>query len=58
MKSLMLRCTQCRTYTLSEKCNKCGGKAVTVHPARYSPDDKYARYRSPMAYVGGAQDTS
>lgn len=50
MKSLMLRCTNCGRYTMSEKCPSCAGEAVTVHPARYSPDDKYARYRSPLAY--------
>ena len=24
---------------------KCGGKAVSVKPAKYSPEDKYAKYR-------------
>lgn len=50
MKSLMFRCVECGKYTLSEKCPSCGGGTVTVHPARYSPDDRYARYRSPLAY--------
>jgi len=50
MKSLMLKCAECGGYTLAEKCPNCGGKTVTVHPARYSPDDRYARYRSPLAY--------
>lgn len=50
MKALMLKCVDCSRYTISEKCPHCGGKTVTVHPARYSPDDKYARYRSPLAY--------
>lgn len=57
MRSLMLKCSECGTYTISEKCPKCGGGTVTVHPARYSPDDKYARYRSPAAYEE-AQGTS
>jgi H/ACA ribonucleoprotein complex subunit 3 len=46
----MLKCSSCGKYTISEKCPYCGGKTVTVHPAKYSPDDKYARYRSPLAY--------
>ncbi len=46
----MLKCAKCGKYTISEKCPNCRGKTVTVHPARYSPDDKYARYRSPLAY--------
>ena len=58
MKGLMLKCADCGRYTLADKCPSCGGKAVTVHPARYSPDDKYARYRSPMAYKGAAQGTN
>lgn len=50
MKSLMLRCVECGRYSLGDKCPSCGGATVTVHPARYSPDDRYARYRSPLAY--------
>jgi H/ACA ribonucleoprotein complex subunit 3 len=50
VKSLMLKCVECGRYTINEKCPSCGGRTVTVHPARYSPDDKYARYRSPLAY--------
>ncbi len=57
MKSLMLKCVDCRRYTISGKCPHCGGKTVTVHPARYSPDDRYARYRSPLAYANDAQST-
>ena len=40
----ILKCQECSTYTLKEKC-KCGGKAVTVKPPKYSPEDKYAGYR-------------
>jgi H/ACA ribonucleoprotein complex subunit 3 len=47
----MLKCADCGNYTISEKCPRCGGNTVTVHPARFSPDDKYARYRSPLAYA-------
>ena len=50
MKGLMLKCVECGRYTLKEKCTNCGGKTITVHPAKYSPDDRYARYRSPLAY--------
>jgi len=58
MKSLMAKCGECGRYTLAEKCPRCGGKTVTVHPARYSPDDRYARYRSPLAYQKAGQGTS
>lgn len=50
MKGLMLRCVNCRKYTMEDKCPACGGQTITVHPARFSPDDRYARYRSPLAY--------
>ncbi len=37
------RCTVCSSFTMSEK--HCGYNPVTVHPPKYSPEDKYARYR-------------
>ena len=40
----MLKCTKCGRYTLSEE-HKCGGKAVNPTPAKYSPEDRYGRYR-------------
>ncbi len=39
------KCVDCKRYTLKEECSKCGHKTVSVHPGKYSPDDKYARYR-------------
>jgi H/ACA ribonucleoprotein complex subunit 3 len=53
MKSLMLKCVNCSRYTMSDACPACGSRTVTVHPARFSPDDRYARYRSPLAYEVG-----
>jgi rRNA maturation protein Nop10 len=39
------------------KCPRCGEGTVMAAPAKYSPDDKYARYRSPLAYgVATPQD--
>lgn len=40
----ILKCEKCGKYTMNEKCS-CGGKAVTVVPARYGPQDRYAEYR-------------
>lgn len=40
----ILKCPDCGAYTLKEGC-KCGGKASTTKPPKYSPDDKYANYR-------------
>jgi H/ACA ribonucleoprotein complex subunit 3 len=50
MKNLMMKCSACGRYTMADACPACGKPTVTVHPARFSPDDKYARYRSPLAY--------
>ena len=40
----ILRCEKCHSYGLSQKCS-CGGKRVLPYPAKYSPEDKYAKYR-------------
>ncbi|KHO53344.1 MAG: H/ACA ribonucleoprotein complex subunit 3 [archaeon GW2011_AR18] len=41
----ILRCTKCRIYTLERKCTKCNSECLTTKPAKYSPEDKYAKYR-------------
>ena len=35
----------CGEYTLKDECKKCKEQPVLVHPAKFSPDDKYARMR-------------
>jgi H/ACA ribonucleoprotein complex subunit 3 len=40
----ILRCEKCGTYTMSDKC-KCGGKAITTKPAKFSPEDKFGQWR-------------
>ena len=40
----ILKCEACTAYTMKETC-RCGGKAVTVRPPKYSPEDKYGHYR-------------
>jgi len=44
LSSVILKCTSCKAYTMQEKCD-CGGKAVTPHPPRFSPEDRYGKYR-------------
>ena len=41
----ILKCTKCNKYTISEKCPDCNIIAVNPKPAKYSPQDKYAKYR-------------
>ncbi|MBN2566831.1 RNA-protein complex protein Nop10 [Candidatus Woesearchaeota archaeon] len=40
----ILKCRACGRYTLKEAC-PCGGEAVNPKPAKYSPEDHYAKYR-------------
>ena len=37
----ILRCERCGNYSMSEVCS-CGGRAASVKPPKFSPDDKYA----------------
>lgn len=55
-KPLMRRCLSCGRYTLKRECSGCGGGTKSAHPARFSPDDKYARYRLPERYADGNGD--
>jgi len=32
-------------YTLLKNCPICGKETTSVHPARYSPEDRYGKYR-------------
>jgi len=46
---LMRKCVKCEKYTLNQaKCPYCGGRVRVPHPAKFSPEDRYAKYRSAM----------
>ncbi len=46
---LLRKCRACGKYTLNqEECPYCGGEAKVPHPAKFSPHDKYARFRRTM----------
>ncbi|MHA2408051.1 MAG: RNA-protein complex protein Nop10 [Candidatus Ranarchaeia archaeon] len=46
MKWILRRCIKCLRYTMDiELCPYCGGKVKIPHPAKFSPDDKYIKYR-------------
>jgi len=46
---LLRKCEKCKRYTLKQdKCPYCGGNVHIPHPAKFSPDDKYAKYRRAM----------
>ena len=41
----MKLCKECGEYTLQEVCPECNVKTGVIFPARYSPQDKYGKYR-------------
>ncbi len=49
---LLRKCIKCGRYTLNtDSCPSCGGKVRIPHPAKFSPDDKYAIYKSALRSV-------
>ncbi len=42
---LLRKCYSCGTYTLKDTCPKCGKPTRVAHPPRFSPVDKYVKYR-------------
>jgi len=54
---LLRKCENCGTYTLHEDvCPKCGGHAKSPHPAKFSMDDKYRRYRLIMKRIASGEE--
>jgi len=41
----ILKCEKCGQYTMQSICPNCNGKAVSVKPAKWSPEDPYGVYR-------------
>ena len=50
MRFQLRKCVSCNHYTLKDKCPKCNEKTKTAHPAKFSPDDKYMKYRLAEMY--------
>ena len=45
MRFQLRKCSECGEYTLKDECKKCNKQTVLCDPAKFSPDDKYARLR-------------
>ncbi|HLD02676.1 MAG TPA: RNA-protein complex protein Nop10 [Candidatus Nanoarchaeia archaeon] len=45
MRVEILYCKPCKVFTMKDACPKCSSKTFSTKPARYSPDDKWAKYR-------------
>ncbi len=43
--SLLKFCPACARYSLQETCPVCRGATRSPHPMRFSPQDRWARYR-------------
>ncbi len=41
----IFRCDKCKEYTLKETCPKCNIKTLSPKPVKFSPEDKYGKYR-------------
>ncbi|MDI6702582.1 RNA-protein complex protein Nop10 [Methanothermobacter wolfeii] len=41
----MKRCRSCGEYTLRDVCPHCGGATGVVYPPKFSPEDRYGKYR-------------
>ncbi len=52
MRFLMRKCPKCGRYTFQERCPVCGTRTVVPHPPRFSPVDKYVKYRVIMKEMG------
>jgi len=50
MKFQLRKCQKCNRYSLKEKCRLCNQETISAHPAKFSPDDKYMRYRLAERY--------
>jgi len=56
MKSMLMRCIVCKRYTMGDRCPSCGASAERRAPARYSPQDRFGKYRRRlMRESGGAE---
>lgn len=45
MKSNILRCNKCLSYTLKKICSHCNVETNSTKPAKFSLQDKYGKYR-------------
>ncbi len=53
--SLLKICRGCGRYTLAESCPECGGRTSNPHPARFSPQDRWGRYRRMLMESQGSR---
>ena len=52
--SLLRVCRGCHRYTFAPSCPSCTGPTRSPHPARFSPQDRWGRYRRALFDADGA----
>ncbi|MFL2941169.1 MAG: RNA-protein complex protein Nop10 [Candidatus Poseidoniales archaeon] len=45
MRSSLLHCKACHLFTLNNFCGKCNARTSNPLPPKFSPEDKYGKYR-------------
>jgi len=56
---LLRKCVKCGSYTLKKDfCPYCHGEVRVPHPAKFSPDDKYAIYKGMLRCVSSSEENS
>jgi len=45
MQTLIFHCKSCDMFTISKQCTKCNSITSNPLPPRFSPQDKYGKYR-------------
>ena len=51
--SIMRFCSSCQRYSLKGACPGCGASTRSPHPARFSPQDRWAKYRRALIAEAG-----
>lgn len=52
---LLRKCEKCKKYTLKKDlCPSCGGRVFVPHPPKFSPEDKYLKYRMALKEEGSS----
>jgi H/ACA ribonucleoprotein complex subunit 3 len=45
------KCNKCDMYTLKDMCPRCGSSTTHPYPPKFSPNDKYGKYRRELKKI-------
>ena len=54
----LARCMDCGAYTFEDSCPKCHGKSASPHPPRFSPEDRYGKYRRQLKKLASQEGSA